>query len=314
MVASVSINQSINNSHPTSHTHYEKQILTLLAAIALAAGSSHAAVLFSTTWDSPTNTTTDEVRAYSSNTSSYAKQSIAITGNGSNNPSASGFWTVGKATQVDLSSVSLIKTSGGTEVGATSGDDRLLKGSVFTTLTDFSYTDGTINGGIRYATDSSSVWRPQANAAATNDIRFNVLFDINTGFSFDNWNIAFNYGTAATNGAWNNNTAAQNGTADVEIYSVAGDGTLSLTSLTFTGVSVAGAGPAVSLDADNMSTSLSSGNYLLSILLTGKTLGQRYTIDNLVVNAALVPEPTTWALLAGGLTALVIFRRRRRAC
>ncbi|GAB4182384.1 MAG: hypothetical protein Fur0032_23420 [Terrimicrobiaceae bacterium] len=287
----------------------KKQILATLALTTIAC-SSQAAVLFSTGWDNPNSTGLDSVRSFNTNNSTYTVNTIAITGGGGNNPSPAGFWTVGNSTQVDLSTVSLIKTSGGTEVGAASGNDRLLKGSVFTTRTDFSYSDGAINSGIRYATNTG-VWAPQLNSSSLSDARFNVLFEIKPTFEFNSWNIAFNYGTAQTNGAWDNNSAAQNGNADVEIYSIAGDGTISLSSLSFNATSLSGSGPLASLDATNMSTSLSSGNYLLSILLTGKTKTQRYTIDNLVVNASLVPEPTTWALLAGSLTALVVFRRRR---
>jgi len=39
--------------------------------------------------------------------------------------------------------------------------------------------------------------------------------------------------------------------------------------------------------------------------------GNRIALDNISVSA--VPEPTTWALLAGSLTTLVLFRRRRSA-
>ncbi len=281
-----------------------KKAYSLIGIAALAASlNSQAAVLFSTGWDSPTSTSNDAVLM------NGTSRSASITGAGANAPSPAGFWTVTNAAQVDLSSATFI-TNGTNNVGATSGTDILRKGAVFTTGTDFAYDIGASNSTIRYAT-STGVWAPQMNATAPNDARFNVLFEIGSGVSFDDWNVSFNYGTASTSLVWNSNTALQNGTADVDIYSVAGDGTLTLTGLTFTGTSIAGASPLASLDADNSATSLASGTYLLSISLTGKTLAQRYTIDNLVVSAVVVPEPATWALLAGSMTTLLVFRRRR---
>lgn len=57
--------------------------------------------------------------------------------------------------------------------------------------------------------------------------------------------------------------------------------------------------------------------------LIGQTLGLRLEIpfalngaaafDNVGLDFVAIPEPTTWALLAGSLTALVVFRRRRHA-
>ena len=150
--------------------------------------------------------------------------------------------------------------------------------------------------------------RPLFNASSANDGRFNVLFEIKSG-TYDSWSIQFNYGTASTGGIWTaNQTAVQNGTADVDIYSVAGNGALSLTPVTFTGVGLSGTGPLANLSATNFSQSLTSGNYLLSISLTGKTQVQRYTIDNLVVSA--VPEPGAWVLLAFGMTTVLVLRRR----
>ncbi len=287
---------------------------TTLFVTLLALGHlTHGAVLFSTGWDNPTSTTVDGVRSYNTSTLAYAANSIAITGGGSNGASPANFWTVTNAAQVDLSSVSLVKASGGIEVGAASGNDGLFKGSVFTTLMDFSNNNGTLNSGIRYATGGTptNFWAPQSNSSSVNNTRFNVLFEIKSGVSLSQWNIAFNYGTATTaTGVWDTNTATQNGTADVDIYSVAGDGTLSLSSLTFTGVSLSGSGPLASLNADSMAASLGSGNYLLSIALTGKTNTQRYTIDNLVVSA--IPEPGSFALVGIAFLSLLGLRRRAK--
>lgn len=49
--------------------------------------------------------------------------------------------------------------------------------------------------------------------------------------------------------------------------------------------------------------------YYLALDTTGAS-ARNVRIEGLTINA--VPEPTTWALLAGSLTTLVIFRRRRR--
>ena len=58
------------------------------------------------------------------------------------------------------------------------------------------------------------------------------------------------------------------------------------------------------------SSSLAAGDILNVTMARMQTSGQNIVLNGLQIVA--VPEPTTWALLAGSLTALVIFRRRRR--
>lgn len=46
-------------------------------------------------------------------------------------------------------------------------------------------------------------------------------------------------------------------------------------------------------------------------------IGDSFALDEIRIgeswsDVVTIPEPTTWALLAGSLTTLVIFRRRRR--
>jgi hypothetical protein len=274
-----------------------------LVAIGLLGGIAQGAVLFSTGWDNPTGTGIDSVTVNS------VSSSVAITGAGSDTASPASFWTVADASKVDLSArtsfvaPASITGSAAVTYGAASGVGVLRKGAVVASQLNLVGAET-----IRYAL-TTGVWMPQLNATSSNNGQFNVLFEIKPGAgSYNAWEVAFNYGTASTTGAWNNNTAAANGTASAVIYAVnPSTGELS-SQLTFGSASIAGSGPLADLDASNMNTSLGEGTYLLSIVLTGKTSGQRYTIDNLSVSA-VVPEPASLALL--GLGAGVLVRRRR---
>jgi hypothetical protein len=282
-----------------------------LIAGSWAAGPAQAGVLFSTGWDNPTATGTDSVLI------AGTARGIAITGGGSNLVSPSGFWTVTDATTVDLSSITSFTApasiTGTTDVvyGATSGSDILRKGAVFTTLNSFVDPAGT-GANIRYATNTG-VWRPQFNVSSINNGYFNVLFEIKPGSDpLDNWTVSFNYGTAQTNGSWDNNTAAQNGTVTATIYRVNATTGVLESPFTFNTFNASGAGPLATLSATSATASLSAGNYLLSIQLsTAKTSGQRFTIDNLAVSAEFVPEPASLVLF--GLGSLLI-GWRKRAC
>lgn len=46
----------------------------------------------------------------------------------------------------------------------------------------------------------------------------------------------------------------------------------------------------------------------LGVIADGGQVG----FDNFSINASVIPEPSTWALLVGGMTALVVLRRRRK--
>jgi hypothetical protein len=270
---------------------------------AACAGLAQGAVLFSTTWDNPSSSSSDGVLV------NGTAANIAITGGGGNNPSPAGFWTVDDPTKVDLSSLNQFTApasiTGGSAVtyGATSGSDIFRKGAVFTSSLGFASPAQQ----IRYAITTGSVWRPQFNASGVNDGQFNVIFDITAAAgSLNGWELSFNYGTATTGGAWDNNTAAENGTASAIIYQVdTGTGELS-SALTFGSVNLSGAGPLATISATNPSSSLGAGTYVLAIRLTGKTKNQRYTIDNLTVSA--IPEPAIVSLL--GLGGLMLRRRR----
>lgn len=282
-----------------------------LVATCWSAGSAQAGVLFSTTWDNPTNTGSDSVAI------AATARGIALTGGGSDTVSPSGFWTVTDASKVDLSSITTftapasITTTTDVVYGAVSGANIFRKGAVFTTLKNFVDPSG---GGanIRYATNNTSVWRPQFNASGVNDGHFNVLFEIKAASDpLDNWSVSFNYGTAQTNGTWDSNTAAENGTVTATIYRVNPSTGVLESPLTFTTFNAAGAGPLANLTATSPTSSLSAGNYLLSISLsTAKTRNQRFTIDNLTVSAEIVPEPASLALFGLG-SALIAWRKRR---
>lgn len=70
----------------------------------------------------------------------------------------------------------------------------------------------------------------------------------------------------------------------------------------------------ISLAETTISASVANNDYLILRWALGNDVASgnmnRLAIDDISVTA--VPEPTTWALLAGSLTTLVIFRRRRR--
>lgn len=87
-----------------------------------------------------------------------------------------------------------------------------------------------------------------------------------------------------------------------------GAGTATVTGVT---INIGGAYAGVANDTFD----LTSGNFTGATLGTLPTLGGGLTWDttNFLTNGTLtvVPEPTTWALLAGSLTTVMIFRRRR---
>ena len=90
------------------------------------------------------------------------------------------------------------------------------------------------------------------------------------------------------------NALALSNTTDINLFSIFGTSVGNFSGVTSTGFY---AGTWSVGEADNTWT-LSSG-------------GQTLTFSEVSGNLNVVPEPTTWALLAMSLTGIVVFRRRR---
>lgn len=267
----------------------------LMAAITLAATSSNsfADVVLSSGFNAFTTTNSDGVRV-----NGVSDSAIALTGGGSNIASPSGYWTVADAAAIDLTGVPLIEipavlTSGSTVTygHASITNSQFFKGSVFTTRGDFTHTDGLTNAQVRYAAATSpNRGYIQLNSPVLHDARFNVPFELKSGAApRAGWTLAFRYGTGGTSAdSWNNNSTAQNGSATAAIYAInSTTGVLSTSPvITFGSVNLAGAGPLASLAALDPGAALGPGRYLLSVRLHGKTLKQRYTLDDLSVSAS----------------------------
>ncbi len=67
--------------------------------------------------------------------------------------------------------------------------------------------------------------------------------------------------------------------------------------------------------------SISGGDFAITCFNTRPDTANVFIFDELRIGESyadvtpytVIPEPTTWALLAGSLTALVVFRRRRQS-
>ena len=164
----------------------------------------------------------------------------------------------------------------------------------------------------------------------------------NTGFEFDygsfTGNITVNptyisisnateQGGAGTNGSWDLSTYYPSGQVRIQARLISGNladnfnvilatnpgtdyhlyqfSTASLNTSTFT-----------TLTFNLNAPTFSSGTMDWANITQYQLQGDYSTTDNFSIefrNLEVVPEPTTWALLAGSLTFLVIARRRRRA-
>jgi hypothetical protein len=250
------------------------------------------------------------------------------TNNGNRVVSRIGFaWTSSDNTKLSLRALDTL-VMGNYTWGSTGTP--ISSGAMFLTLTGGQWNTGTNGGGnnsnMRVNNPTDPTWsRYQFNVSAVgtnttsppaNRAVYNLLFEVGASGAglFDSINFSLCLGTAQTSGAWDNNTLAGNGDFNIRVsnVSVSGqNGTLG-SQVAQTGALAigAGAGPTVSTSL-NLGSPLAAGVYLLQIEHFNKTNNQRSSIGDFSMTA--VPEPSTWALLALGLTAMVVFRRRRTA-
>jgi hypothetical protein len=201
----------------------------------------------------------------------------------------------------------------------------LASGQMFTTLAGGAYLDpsGTGANGAARATGTTeldraniqfgagAVGNPNNDAVASRVGIFNLLFTV-TG-TFSNPELTFRAGTATTNGTWHDNTAVQQGDVEVRISPVAISGNNGVVDFSETvsigGVQAIGAGAGPIVTASGTQT-FETGTYLLQIVFSNKTRNERAAIDDLTI----IPEPSTYAAIAGVLVlGLAAWRRRRKA-
>lgn len=278
------------------------RILISFASAALLCGvaDTSAAVLLSTGFSTPTGT--DGIPYTDATTpGDNGNKTVGWVGTS---------WTVGNAALVDLKQVTSV-TFGNFTWG--SAADTIKAGEFWTTLGGGDHIDGN-NSSIRHtgATtpliqfNSSSVGNSSLAAEPDGTAIFNLVFEAKS--AIEDLAVSLRAGTAQTSGSFDNNTAAQNGNFNIRIV----DATNTASGFDFYATSQAigaGAGPVVNA-VDQSATQLAAGTYVLQIVLSGKTSGQRYSIDDFAFSANAVPEPVSLGLLALGAGALV---RRRRA-
>jgi len=165
---------------------------------------------------------------------------------------------------------------------------------------DAAGTTGFITG----ATTINGSLRP-GNSIGTLNVANSVTWNDNDAFVFE-------LGTSAANITLANTT----GTRDLLNITGAGiftKGTSVDNTFTFDFAGTGQAGVYKIVDWAASTTFTMASDFVATNLASGLT--GSFTIDNTTTALYLnvVPEPSTWALLAGSLTALVIFRRRRLA-
>jgi hypothetical protein len=230
-------------------------------------------------------------------------------------------WTQTDATVIALRSLDTL-TIGAYSWG--SAGTPISAGRMFTTLDGGAWNTGT--GGAagiisnlratgttdptraRFQFNSTSVGAT-GTAAPANVAVWNLLFEVGTG-GIAGLDFSFRAGTAATSGAWDNNTAANNGNYNIRITPVTvtgGNGSAELAnSVSVSGAVGAGAGPTV---ISSYSSSLASGVYLVQLEFSSQAT-QRNALGDFQMTA--IPEPSTYAALLGLMVLGVVALRRRR--
>lgn len=220
-----------------------------------------------------------------------------------------GNWTIGDNTLVDLKQVTSV-VFGDFTWGSTG--DTIKSGELWGTLGGGDHIDGNSSQlrhtGSSIQFNSSAVGGSALAAEPDGSAIFNLVLEVKPGDGIRNLQLSFRTGTAQTSGAWDNNTAAGNGNYNVKI--VDASNTASGFSFYSTNQAIgAGAGPVVNA-VDQTSATLLPGTYVMQVILTGKTSGQRYTIDDFGFAAEAVPEPGIAGMAAMAVLGLLARRRR----
>lgn len=206
-------------------------------------------------------------------------------------------WTVGNAALVDLKQVTSV-TFGNFTWGSVG--DTLKAGEFWTTLGGGDHIDGNTSA-IRHSGATNPLIQFNTSAVGNQSLAaepdgfaiFNLVFEAKS--VIEDLSVSLRAGTAQTSGSFDNNTAAQNGSFNIRIV----DATNTSSGFNFYSSAQAigtGAGPTINA-VDQSGTEVAAGTYVLQIVLSNKTSGQRFSIDDFSFSANAVPEPASLALL-----------------
>jgi len=177
--------------------------------------------------------------------------------------------------------------------------------------------DNATSNRLQPVPSSATVSTAWTNASTSATPTFNLgTFNINTG-STDSLILkggsllSFKNGGSDVTGA----------TLEYQIFSVSPSGTFTAVNLPFGADNVAGNTGDQRWDTESLSINLlaglNTGTYVLDVYgLASSTDGTHYetggSINNYGATFTVVPEPSTWAMMLGGLGMLVCFQRLRR--
>jgi autotransporter-associated beta strand protein len=269
-------------------------------------GSVNLATKFTTGYSSVTALTLNPQTGVTANYSGAisngaANMTLTKTGNGTQILSGAntytGNTTVSAGTLLvngSTSASSIVSVS----AGATLGGNGTVGGAT-TILAGATHSPGnspglqTFGAGLTYSSNSSLTWELSSNSTASRGTNFDGInvtggnLTIQAGVTS---NLVFN-GTGSSV-LWSNSFWSSNQTWFV--YDNANAPSLGSASI-----------------FDTVNVSLDSGGFSLSSVHSGASFSWSQSGNDLYLNY-VIPEPSTWILLAGSLTAVVVVRRRRR--